>query len=132
MATNFVLMVTLLLFQYAPRQRTPRLPTAVTGGNADAVATFTGKFKSADKKYITVEVDEGQTMRMFITGSTKFVHDGKPAKVSDFEVDETVTVDASRDAHMNLLAVKIENLPSKKPEAPGISPRPENPPRPEN
>lgn len=126
MATNFVLLVTILLFQYAPRQRTPRQPSAVTGGNPAAVATFNGKFKAADKKYITVDVEDGQSMRMFITSSTKFVHDGKPAKASDFVADEGVTVDAARDAHMNLLAVKVENLPSTKPEAPGISPRPEN------
>jgi hypothetical protein len=127
MPVNCVFLITLLLFQYAPRQRMPRQQTpAVQGGNSAAVATFDGKFKSADKKYITIEVEEGQTLRMYITGATKFVRDGKPAKVSDFEGDEAVTVDASRDARMNLLAVKVENVQGKKPEAPAISPRPEN------
>src|SRR5262249_25573103 len=97
MATNCVLLVTLLLFQSAPRQRMPRQqqPAAIKGGDTAAVATFSGKFKMADKKYITVEVEEGQTLRMFITGGTKFERDGKPAKASDFTPDEPVTVEAS-------------------------------------
>ena len=45
---------------------------------------------------------------MYITGSTRFIRDGKPAKASDFHTDENVTVDASRDARLNLLAVRVE------------------------
>jgi hypothetical protein len=105
----------------------PRQPQAsVQSGNTAAVATFDGKFKAADKKFITVEVEGGQTLRMYITGSTKFVRDGKPAKASDFEIDEPVTVETSRDARMNLLAVRVEYVPGKEPEAKPISPRPEN------
>jgi hypothetical protein len=128
MATNYVILVTLLLFQSVPRQRIPRqqTPTAVKGESPAAVATFTGKFKAADKKYITVEVEEGQSLRMFITGGTKFVRDGKPAKASDFAIDEAVTVEASRDNLMNLLAVRVENVAEKKPDPPGISPRQED------
>ena len=47
-------------------------------------------------------------MRMHITGSTRFFRNGKPARAKDFEVDEPVTVDASRDMLMNLLAVRVE------------------------
>jgi|SRR6185312_17275750 len=126
MAIQSVFLVTLLLFQHAPAGRIPRQATAVQSGNATAIATFDGKFKAADKKYVTVEVDEGQTLRMFITGATKFIHDGRAAKASDFVAGEAVMVDASRDARMNLLAVRVENVPSTQPKAPGISPRPEN------
>lgn len=90
--------------------------TNVQGANTDAVATFDGKFKSADKKYITIELEDGNTMRMYITGSTKFFRDDKPVKVSDFQVDDRVTVDASRDARLNLLAVRVATAPAKAPE----------------
>jgi hypothetical protein len=108
--------MTLLLFQQVPRQRAPRQPAPnVPGGNTDAVATFNGNFKSADKKFLTIAVEDGQTMRMYITGSTKFIRDGKPAKASDFHVDENITVDAARDARLNLLAVRVEAVPAKAP-----------------
>ena len=109
---NFVL--ALMLLQVMPRQRVPLPPANPGGANTDAVATFTGTFKSADKKYLTITVEEGQTMRMFITGSTKFFRDGKPAKASDFHPDEDVTVDTSRDARFNLLAVRVEAVNRRK------------------
>jgi hypothetical protein len=114
--------LTLLLFQYpypypgrVPRQQqTPNLP----GTNTNAVATFTGAFKSADKKFLFIEVEDGNTMRMYVTGSTKFFRDDKPAKASDFRAGENVTVDASRDARLNLLVVRIATVPAKPPERP--------------
>jgi hypothetical protein len=114
---NCLLVVTLMLFQQVPRQRTPRQQQSpnLQGGNTDAVATFNGTFKSADKKYIVIEVEEGNTMRMYITGSTKFVRDDKPAKASDFQPGENVTVDASRDARLNLLAVRVAAVAARAP-----------------
>jgi hypothetical protein len=98
----------LMLLQYVPRQRVPLPPSAPGGGNTAAVATFTGTFKTADKKYLTIMVEGGQTMRMYITSATKFFRDDMPAKVTDFVPDENVTVEASRDARQNLLAVRVE------------------------
>jgi hypothetical protein len=102
----------LMLFQYPggypTRTRVPVQPANPGGANTGAVATFKGIFKSADKKFITVEVEDGQTMRMYITGSTKFWRDDKSAKASDFHGDEKVTIDTSRDARMNLVAVRVE------------------------
>ena len=90
--------------------------------NTSAVATFQGEFRSADKKYVIVAIDEGETMRMFITGSTKFIRDGKPARPAAFQAGERVTVDAKRDLRMNMLAVRIEaRTPAPK------SPTPQSP-----
>ena len=86
-------------------------------GNTDAVATFDGVFKSADKKFLLIETEEGNSIRMTVTGSTKFVRDGKPAKPADFKPDEKVRVDTSRDAKFNLIAVKVETAPAAKPAA---------------
>jgi hypothetical protein len=80
-----------------------------------AVASFDGVFKSADKKFVNVQVESGETMRMYLTRGTKFILNGKPAHAIDFHDGDKVTVDAERDLRQNLLAVKIEN---SKPEAP--------------
>lgn len=106
------LALVLMLLQYIPR----RIPAQEDqgGANTDAVATFNGTFKSADKKFLTIAVEDGQIMRMYITGSTKFIRHGQPAKASDFHSGENVTVDASRDARFNLLAVRVEATPPPK------------------
>ena len=107
---------TLLLQAPRSRQRTP-IPAApnARGVDTDAVATFSGVFKSADKRFLTIGVEGGETMRMYITGSTKFIRDGKPAHARDFQSGENVTVDAARDARLNLLAVRVETAKAAKP-----------------
>ena len=111
-----------LAAQYYPVPRT-RIPGGAggTGINAvpDAVATVEGTFKSADKKFVEIQVESGDTMRMYITGKTKFIRDGKPVKSSEFHDGDPVTADATRDARLNMLAVKIElkKPEDKKPEA---------------
>jgi hypothetical protein len=99
-----------------------RTPRAGRGGQSDrigsvvdAVATFDGVFKTADKKFIEIQVESGDTMRMYITHATKFIRDGKAVKASDFHDGDKVTADATRDVRLNLLAVKIENKPDAKP-----------------
>jgi hypothetical protein len=118
MPASSIVFLTLLAFQYYPYPvpRTPRLPgnATVGGGDSAAIATFNGTFKSADKKYVMVDTEEGNTIRMYITGSTKFFKDDKQVKVGDFHSGEKVTVDAERDARMNLLAVRVTAVSGKK------------------
>ncbi len=109
----FVLALSLLM--QAPRQRLPPQPGGLREAPQEAIATLNGIFKSADKKFVTVEVENDQLMRMYITGSTKFIRNGKPAKASEFENGEAVIVDSSRDARMNLLAVRVELVKSPGP-----------------
>ena len=96
-----------LLFQ-VPRQRLPPQQGGLREAPQAAVATFDGVFKIADKKYVTVAVENNQTMRLYLTGKTQFFREGKPAKVSDFQNGDPITIDAERDARMNMLAVRIE------------------------
>jgi hypothetical protein len=95
-----------LLFQY---QQTPP-PTGIP-------ATFSGTFKTAEKGRIVVEVEDGETMRMYVTHSTKYFRDGKPAKLNEFQNGDRVNVDAERDVRMNLIAVRVEAVgqPPKNP-----------------
>jgi hypothetical protein len=121
---SYLALVALLLFQY-PNQYPGQYPSQYPGRtrqptspnlpvtNTSAVATFTGAFKSADKKYLFLELEEGNTMRMYITGSTKFIRDDKPAKASDFHTGEKVTVDAASDLRLNLLVVRVAAVPIK-------------------
>ena len=83
--------------------------------NTDAIASFSGTLKSADKKWVILAMDEGQTLRMFVTAKTKFVRKGASVKPSEFHDGESVTVEAERDVRMNLIAVKVE-FPARKPE----------------
>jgi hypothetical protein len=111
------LVMALALTQYIPRQRAPVQPNVNTqGADTDAVATFKGTFKSANKKYLMITVEDGNVMQMYITHTTKFIRDGEPAKASDFRSDEPVTVEASRDARLNLLAVRVESVKAQKPD----------------
>ncbi len=74
-----------------------------------AVASFDGVFKAVEKGFVEIQVDSGDVMRMYLTHSTKFIRDGKPAKAADFHEGDKVTAEATRDARMNLLAVRIES-----------------------
>ncbi len=110
-----ILVFALLLMQQVPRHRpgSPRQSSNPEVQAENAVATFDGTFKSADKKRLLIEVESGQTMQMYVTAGTKFIRDGKAAKASDFNNGEAVTVEASRDALLNLVAVKVEFAPKK-------------------
>jgi hypothetical protein len=72
------------------------------------IATFNGVYRGTESGRIVIEVENGQSMRMFVTGSTKFFRDGKPSKASQFKDGDPVTVDATRDVRMNLVAVRVE------------------------
>ena len=74
----------------------------------NAIATFDGVFKNSTRKFVEMQVESGETMRMYVTRGTKFVRDGKAARATDFHDGEKVTVDAERDLRMNLLAVRVE------------------------
>jgi hypothetical protein len=110
-----LLLAALILMQYPYPGRAPiRQPSPVTNpADTDAVATFTGTFKSADKKYLFLDLEDGNTMRMYITGATKFFRDDKAVKAADFHTGDAVSVDVSRDNRLNLLAVRVTAVPSK-------------------
>jgi hypothetical protein len=89
-----------ILFAFALLLQEPQ-PTGIP-------ASFTGTFKTAEHGHIVVEVEGGESMRMYVTHSTKYFRDGKPAKLSDFHDGDSVNVDAERDVRMNLVAVRME------------------------
>jgi hypothetical protein len=76
-------------------------------------ATFEGVYRGTESGRVVIEVHDGQNMRMFITGSTRFIRDGKPSKASAFHDGDPVTVDAERDVRMNLVALRVEAVKPK-------------------
>ena len=84
----------------------------------NAIATFDGEFKAANGKFVEIQVESGETMRMYLTHGTKFFRNGKRVHASDFHDGDHVSVDAERDARLNMVAVKIEatKAPAGKPE----------------
>lgn len=85
--------------------------------NTQAVASFNGTLKSADKKWLILAVENGESLKMFVTSKTRFLRDGKAAKPADFHDGEAVVVDAERDVRLNMIAVKVE-FPVKTPPEP--------------
>ena len=98
--------------QTRPRPIVPKGGAGALGTVDGAVASFEGVFKAADKKFVMIQVDSGEIMRMYLTHGTKFVRDGKNVKPAEFHEGDPVIAEATRDVRMNLLAVKIE---AKKP-----------------
>jgi hypothetical protein len=82
-------------------------------------ATFTGVYRGVESGRVIIEMGPDQNMRMFVTGSTKFIRDGQKSKASEFHNGDTVTVDAERDLRMNLVALRVEMVPAKVPKLPG-------------
>lgn len=87
-------------------------------------ATFTGVYRGMESGRMVIEVGPDQNMRMFITGSTKFIRDGKKSKASEFHDGDAVTVDAERDLRMNLVALRVEAVPPKASKPPGDAEKP--------
>jgi hypothetical protein len=88
--------------------QSPQVPKSVP-------ATFNGIYRGMESGRLVIEVESGQNMRMFTTGATKFIRDGKPSKASQFHDGDRVTVDAERDMRMNLVALRVEAVPPKAP-----------------
>jgi hypothetical protein len=85
-------------------------------------ATFTGVYRGMESGRVIIEMGPDQNMRMFVTGSTKFIRDGKKSKASEFHDGDAVTVDAERDLRMNLVALRIEVVPRKAAPKPNTGP----------
>jgi len=72
--------------------------------------------KDRDKKKIEVETDENQLVTIRLSGKTKFLKDGKAIKASAIDLETAVTVDASEDRDLSILAIAVTvDSPREKP-----------------
>ena len=88
------------------------------GAYQGVVVTFHGKLKDRDKQKIDIETDENQVVEIRVSGKTKFLKNGKAIKASDIDLETHVTVDASEDKDLSVLAVAVTvDPPPQKTEA---------------
>lgn len=87
-------------------------------GNLEVVknvnVTFNGKLKDIDKKKLMIETEEGHSVSIRLSGKTKFFQDGKPIKRSDIDLETPITVDASEQSDLSMLASKVTVDPPPK------------------
>lgn len=108
------LLAALLPAQYVRRGAYPTSP-----GHPDAYSnvavTFHGKLKDIEKKKLVIQTDEDQTVTIRLTGKTKFLKNDKTIKPTDIDLETPITVDASEDADLSILAIDvIVDSPQKK------------------
>ena len=77
------------------------------GAYQGVTVTFHGKLKDRDKKKIELETDENQLVTIWLSGKTKFLKDGKAIKASAIDLETPVTVDASEDKDLSILAIAV-------------------------
>ena len=90
-----------------PRMRRPSGSPATLEGIKGVVVTLHGKLKVLDKKKIVIETEEKELVNIRLSGKTKFFNNGKAIKPASIDLETPVTVDASEDADMSVLAVNV-------------------------
>ena len=92
---------------YGRRRNVSPGSSGAPGAYQGVVVTFHGKLKDRDKQKIELETDENQLVSIRISGKTKFFKDGKAIKPSEISLDTPVSIDASEDRDLSVLAVKV-------------------------
>jgi hypothetical protein len=93
-----------------PRMRRGTASPATLGAYKGVVVTFHGKLKVLDKKKIVIETDEKEEKELVsirLTGKTKFFDKGKPVKPASIDMETEVTVDASEDTDLSVVAINV-------------------------
>jgi len=113
-AWNLTVLIMLLLTPDAllgqggyPRMRRPSGSPATVDGIKGVVVSLHGKLKVLDKKKIVIETEEKELVNIRLSGKTKFFSNGKAIKPASIDMETPVTVDASEDADMSVLAINV-------------------------
>jgi hypothetical protein len=80
-----------------------RAPIAYKG----VVVTFHGVLKKLTKKEILIESDEKQLLTMRCSSKTRFRDQDGEIKFSDVDLDSRVSIDASEDVDLKLMAINV-------------------------
>lgn len=115
LAMMLVCLITPLLEGQYPRTRrgiaTGSGPAAYKG----LVVTFHGALKKLTKKEILIESDDNQLLTMRCSRKTRFEDRDGDIKPSDIDLESRVSVDASEDVDLKLLAIEVTvDAPNKK------------------
>jgi hypothetical protein len=77
------------------------------GAYKGVVVTFHGALKKLTKKEILIESDENQLLTMRCSRKTKFHDQDGEIKPSDIDLESRVSVDASEDVDLKLMAINV-------------------------
>jgi hypothetical protein len=78
------------------------------------IVTFQGVLKKLTKKEILIQSDDYQLLTMRCSRKTKFLDQDGEIKPSDIDLESRVSVDASEDVDLKLLAVNVRVVEARK------------------
>ncbi len=94
--------------QYRARRGPAPTSPASAGAYKGLIVSFHGAVKKLTKKELLLQSDEDQLITLRCTKQTKFFNGEKQIKRSDIDLDTPVTVDASEDTDLKMMAVAIK------------------------
>jgi len=107
-----VLLLLLLCPVLAHAQRGRRGGTTITAPPLKGVViTFHGALKELSKKTILLQTDDNQLVTLRRTSKTKFLRQDQQLKADDFDLEDKVSVDATEDNDLKLLAMAVHMGP---------------------
>ena len=107
-----VLLLLLLCPVLAHAQRGRRGGTTITAPPLKGVViTFHGALKELSKKTILLQTDDNQLVTLRRTSKTKFLRQDQQLKADDFDLEDKVSVDATEDNDLKLLAMAVHMDP---------------------
>jgi hypothetical protein len=94
------------LLVHAQRGRRPT--TSITAPPLKGVViSFHGTLKELSKKTILLQTEDNQLVTLRRSSKTKFVNHDGPIRADDVDADDTVTIDATEDNDLKLLATSV-------------------------
>lgn len=101
--------------QYRSRRSASGRPSVSPAPLTGITITFHGALKKLSKKEILLESDDKRIITLRRSGKTKFFEDDKAVKASQIDLETIVSIDASEDNDLKLLAlnVKVDSEPKK-------------------
>lgn len=101
--------------QYVRRRGLGTASPASLGAYKGVAGEFHGKLKEMKSKEIVIETEENQIVTIRRSSKTKFLKDSKPIKASAIDLETAITIEASEDTDLSLLATNvIVDPPAKK------------------
>jgi Fe-S-cluster-containing hydrogenase component 2 len=76
------------------------------------VITFHGALKELSKKTILLQTDDNQLVTLRRTSKTKFLSQDQQIKANDVDLEDKVTIDATEDNDLKLLATVVHLDPA--------------------
>ena len=114
MAVGLLLLCPLLGDAQRGRRGAPAGSTVNAPPLKGVVTSFHGKLKQVTKKTLLLQTDDDHLMAIRRSRETKFLEGDKVIKASDLVLESAVTIDATEDTDLKLLAVAVKVDPAQK------------------